>query len=233
MAARPSEEDYEDYVPPAPMASPDGDDADALLEAALEAQLPVDPLLRKMRRAAIRKQRVLAIEESEHSSDVAKGRKRKGSRSRSRRRRNKKGTDSDEEEMRENARMMALLRPVGMVHQGIGRGALDVVTGGYGGIAPIPNAPELGGIMGLAQSMNPVRDGQKVCMKFLMNICLNGDSCDMKHPSNPFDVNRWIQYFNKCDCKYGDACPADRCIYAHPNRPGYGGGPMILQGTSL
>mmetsp|Transcript_78482 Transcript_78482/g.163053 ORF Transcript_78482/g.163053 Transcript_78482/m.163053 type:complete len:237 (-) Transcript_78482:111-821(-) len=236
MAARPAEEDFEDYVPPVPLASPSsGGSAEDLLDAALAANQPVDPLLRKMRRAALRKQRVVAVVESDSSSSSSGDRKRKGSGSRSRsgkRGRRRRGNDSDEEEQKEQARMMAALRPLGMVHQGVGRGALDVVTGGLGGIAPMP-VPEVGGLLGLAAAASGQNAEQKVCIKFLMNICPNGDACDMKHPTNPFDVNRWIQFFNKFECKYGDACPADRCIYNHPNRPGYSGGPMILQGTSL
>lgn len=185
-----------------------------------------DLLLRKMKRAALRKQKVVAVEDSDKGSEASRDRKRR-KRSRSRRRRFKGGHSSDEE-MKEQARMMAALRPQGLVHQGIGRGSLDVVTGGVGFSGPVVSSTQdQGGFLSMAAKAAPM---QKVCIKFLLGNCQDGDMCMNNHPLNPLDANRWIQYFSQQPCKYGDACPADRCIYAHPNKR-FNVGPLV--GTSL
>lgn len=253
MAARPEPEDFEEEepLPPPVVSSPavpagspvatgspvgDGGSADDLLDAALAD----DPLTRKMRRAALRKQKITTIVESDKSdgdksSDKSRERRRR-KRSRSTRRR-KGGNSSDEEERKEQQRMYAALRPLGMVHQGIGRGSMDVVTGGVGfggmGMAAPTNAEASGGLLALAAQTGQNQVASKVCIRFLQGMCLKGELCMDQHPNNPWDVQRWIQYFNKQPCKFGDACPQDRCIYDHPNRRGYSGAPEVVAGTAL
>lgn len=234
MAARPDQDSSEEWSEPEDLST-----ALALVTGPEPLPLAVveevdeawdDPLLRKLKRAALRKKRVMVVEGSpspsfSRSASREKGKKKRNNRSRSREKRKEAG----DRQALMHMQMMSALRPDGMVHQGIRSGQLDVVTGGHGFGGPAPLA--MGGLMGAAANANP--DGKKVCMKFLVGQCPLGANCLQNHPPTPLEINRWVAYFNKQPCKFGDQCPADRCIYMHPNKATYTGVRTFVTGTSL
>mmetsp|Transcript_97212 Transcript_97212/g.225365 ORF Transcript_97212/g.225365 Transcript_97212/m.225365 type:complete len:106 (-) Transcript_97212:49-366(-) len=104
------------------------------------------------------------------------------------------------------------------------KGSFDLQTGGWG-MGPAPNQPNAFG--GIDSQM-------KVCVRYLTGDCpmLDGQ-CPLTHPISPMECTRWMQYFNRTPCKYGDTCYSTKCLFDHPNRKGYTGCKPVVAGTSL
>jgi len=107
---------------------------------------------------------------------------------------------------------------------GVNRAAAnDMCTGGTS-IGPMT--------MGLA---DPTQLGkQGICIKHLSGSCqMNAETCPQKHTADPAERMKWVKYFNTQACKYGAACTVPKCIYEHPNRPGWCGENVNLIKGSL
>lgn len=79
--------------------------------------------------------------------------------------------------------------------------------------------------------------GQKagICVKFLTGTCpMTEKTCVQKHVPDAVERQRWIKYFNGQPCKFGGACQNMKCIYEHPNRPGWSGEDVsVSRGATL
>uniref|UniRef100_A0A7S1W3J5 C3H1-type domain-containing protein n=1 Tax=Alexandrium catenella TaxID=2925 RepID=A0A7S1W3J5_ALECA len=198
-------------------------------------------LLRKIRRAELRKKRVIAIVESDGSEDKndrrrSPSRQRSPSRRRSRerrrskgRRRRRRGSSSSEDQETTKKKMLEAAMQV-KPGPGSASAGCDLQTGGlYGcgmriGMGPAPSQPNAFG--GVDASM-------KVCVRYLQGECqMPEGQCSLTHPTSPAECSKWMIYFNRTPCKYGDACHAPKCIFDHPNRRGFLG-QVGLAGTSL
>mmetsp|Transcript_35581 Transcript_35581/g.83147 ORF Transcript_35581/g.83147 Transcript_35581/m.83147 type:complete len:257 (+) Transcript_35581:98-868(+) len=157
------------------------------------------------------------LKQSQEEDGKGKKSKKKKSKGRSRsRKRRRKGGDSDSSSGSEDeaTRLAALMpRPDAITTAHCG-----MVTGGTG---LGPGGVELAGVHG------------QVCMKFLQQECPMGDKCQFHHPRDVAESNKWVQWFNRTPCKYGNMCKSLKCLYDHPNRPGFGGGSNALVGASL
>ncbi|CAK0858957.1 unnamed protein product, partial [Prorocentrum cordatum] len=180
-------------------------------------------LWRKLRRAALRRQHSIQVADSDGEGGVSRKAKRKGSdKPRSRSRKKKRSKSSSSSSMGVAGRMQAAIRPNAMPMKTLGMAAYaDMTTGGFG---MLPS-----GYSNATGSM----DGAKTCMKYLAGCCPLGTSCPNNHPSDPADMARWIQYFNKLPCKSGANCTNDKCLYEHPNKPTWNGVYHAAGGTSL
>ncbi|CAK0858956.1 unnamed protein product, partial [Prorocentrum cordatum] len=216
--------------PPAAMAAPVGPQLPTPGPAAPPGAGPgqKDPygrevLWRKLRRAALRRQHSIQVADSDGEGGVSRKAKRKGSdKPRSRSRKKKRSKSSSSSSMGVAGRMQAAIRPNAMPMKTLGMAAYaDMTTGGFG---MLPS-----GYSNATGSM----DGAKTCMKYLAGCCPLGTSCPNNHPSDPADMARWIQYFNKLPCKSGANCTNDKCLYEHPNKPTWNGVYHAAGGTSL
>mmetsp|Transcript_8730 Transcript_8730/g.16537 ORF Transcript_8730/g.16537 Transcript_8730/m.16537 type:complete len:187 (+) Transcript_8730:60-620(+) len=174
----------------------------------------MDALARKLRRAELRKKRVISLDDDSGPAEkvapvptiqaVAKptvpaGQSPTRLRSRSRRRRRRR--DSSPEEVVKPPPKD--LKPLGM---GIG------ITSGGWGMGPVPDQPsELAG---------PTEE--RVCMRHLTGDChMEDGQCPMIHPTTDEEIARWRKHFNRTPCKFGDQCYSSKCLFEHPNRPNW------------
>lgn len=196
-------------------------------------------LLRKIQRAAARKSRVISLDEpvtapkpvmvieepvaplltvDEDKPDRSRSRDRAKKKRRRQRSSSSSAASKEDREAHQTMLQAAAASRPALRYGGLGAGMLDVISGGLGG-TPV----SLG-----ADGLN-----RKVCVKFLQGECPSGRSCLESHPTNPADRAQWISYFNRQPCKYGDQCVSLKCLYEHPHRAGYSGGPLTLGGVSL
>jgi len=99
--------------------------------------------------------------------------------------------------------MLKTFESLPIIPKPMGPGMLDVISGGKAGPVPTSSKP--------------------VCHRYLLGECQNVAAlCPFDHPTNQAECEKWAKYFMTLECKRGDACMSQKCLYNHPT-----GGPRL------